>query len=509
MKKVIMISVAILLIAAIGAGVFFLLIKGEEEEKKENDEIMQGYMKLLQQNTTSKTFSFVDTNATIVEYSGYDWMDDFFLDAVPVQKGGKYAIINKEEKVLIEYGKYEEVQRVQNKIDRLDLFIVKDTNSKYGVIDLSGEIIVPCQYDSITGIPSDCEIKLLEATDQSKDNKYIYYTLDGKKLFEKSSFWDTSSLYYKSFESFDDLLPCEGHYYNGKTGEKILEFSTKDSELRFHVLKKTVDRRAEYYLLNNAGKIDKKLDLDLSHDVGISLSGDKYLIINNSHYRGKDAGYEGNSYVYDEENNEVYKSSYPLSSVTDLKDVYFIETITESAEDKRYTWRLLDENFNLIKEMKDVSTNFIHISVCPYIAVQNENGISYTVYDFKGNEVMKTVRFEGYSDFRVIIQYDASDQVIKRILYTHDYSASLELTDTQTLYKKDISLLNHYVLIEENGKVKLINMDTKKVTFEFDKSEKVQSIDNVPVISLSDGYYDYNGKKLLDKESDSDEIKNY
>jgi hypothetical protein len=546
MKKIIIIT-SILAIAGIGIGIGFMLLQGKEEK---TDGIMSGYMKLLQQNIKSKTFYFADTNANIIEYSGYDGMNDFYLDTSVVQKDNKYGIINRKEEVLINYGDYDEITRVEKNNYCLDRFVVKDNHSKYGVIDRNGKNIIPCQYDNMQILDYGRGIKygnsfrdykfLFRASDKS--GNYSYFTSEGVKLFESNKpelIKLESSLLN---ESYDDIFLIGNAYYNGNTGEKLYEVSeTIDYDMRLNVLAE-IDRPAAqrgvsipassynytYYLLDKSGKKLKEIKLretkmtfanHLNEDV--YPAGDKYVIVNRDSIYGDE---NGQHIVYDDSGNEVYTTSYPIrGGVEDINgNVYFVEFIYS---DTIVTLRFLKEDFTVIKEDQAPKYSVtpgispyveVKSGLSPYIFVYVDAG-GYTAYDFNGNVVMKNIEVST-PDSRIAMlakQLDGSylNKIVWQIVCSRDCTASLELTENQKLGP---ILNNDNVIIEEAGAgsqadrhiYKITNLKSKKVSFEFNKTQYIRSLNNIPVIVLSDGYYDYNGKKILDMESGSVDIIN-
>ena len=121
-------------------------------------------------------YGIQDSEGNVIIDFEYDYIADFTsLDAIPVQNGGNSALINSENQIIVNYGKYEDIEEIS-----IPGRFVVELNDREGLIDGKGNMIIPINYYDI--ICSDLDYqsdKLILVSDQ---NKYAYFNKDGKNV---------------------------------------------------------------------------------------------------------------------------------------------------------------------------------------------------------------------------------------------------------------------------------------------------------------------------------------
>lgn len=142
----IIVVICVLLLAVCIIGITKILPKGNSGE----DDSLEGHMTLV--NEEENVYTFVDANGKVKKYKNYTDMNDFYYDVTCVSRisnesefYSQDALINKNEKVIVDYGVYDDITQVSNgryyKVEKDDV---------YGIINYEGKVIVPVEYSYIT-----------------------------------------------------------------------------------------------------------------------------------------------------------------------------------------------------------------------------------------------------------------------------------------------------------------------------------------------------------------------
>ena len=395
MKKVFAVIIAIIVII-----MFIFIIKGllDRDDK-------QGMI-------TSETYfvSYKDNKWGVINSKGEDVIAPTYQEMIiiPNQKQdvflctydvnydtGEYktkAFNRNNEEILTGYDKIEAIQNYDenNNIWYEDNILRVEKTGKYGVIDLSGKEILPCEYEEITAIPNiedaikikkDGKYGVIDSTGNEilktdyqniealgKDNKsgYIVQSADGKfGIVNYSNSLVVDAQYDKIDKVYGNDL-----YVVERGGKQILvnkeqaEVLNSDTYNQITAILKTKD----------AGIIFEK---DGKYGV-MNLAGEK--IIDNAYEELKEAKADiliakqnGKYGIIDLQNNQKIEFKYNSIIYNDEADIYIAET-----ED--FNNDLIDNTFSVRQTgiLTDLNTEK------GYIELRNDEGYKY--YNFKFEE---------------------------------------------------------------------------------------------------------------------------
>ena len=97
--------------------------KNGGNSKSDDTGILEGYLQLLTEKDNE--FFFADSNGKITKYKGYSEMSDFYKDVSVVKKDGEYALINKNEKAIVPFKKYDRINELEFNFEPTDLYRVQ------------------------------------------------------------------------------------------------------------------------------------------------------------------------------------------------------------------------------------------------------------------------------------------------------------------------------------------------------------------------------------------------
>lgn len=453
----------------------------------------------------AKTFVLANENGTI-KLNGYEKVEDFYNNtSVAQNENSDYGIIDAKGKEVVPFGKYKDIDRVNDYGILCNFFEVKTQDSKYGIIDNEGKEIVPCDYDYIyTRFFSSFQdkngttvsIPMFECKNDS-DNVYDIYSRLGTKVI--SGCTDSNNILYFSL---DRKAENEGvFFYNNedttkvdfiseKTGKSILTLNiSENADYEVYIsglilYKNNETDQYEVYMTAADGTSATKIFDD---SFSIAYVSDKYRIIpirNSIHeeYNNKALIFDesgklchtvdnnGNFYIFGSGNNTTYFSQVDGSAY----DVY-------------------DSEFKKTGQLYD-----INIRRCFYAAKTASNSPAYTIYDINSKVIYENAE-EAYAGGykieggKIIYSLGNSDDAHLLIIdENQEYDRSLNTGYALILTKDSTdSTKETYSIYDYNGKVCDIGP-------RFDKL-----CDNVNLYCLDDKYYNYEGKLIYEKKGNN------
>ena len=489
-KKIILGVVAILVVASI---LVITVVKKSDNMNKSQTGVLDGYLKLLTKQDDN--FYYADAAGALTTYTGYTQMNDFYKNTTVVTKSGEYALINKAKKEIISFGTYKRIDNLKSDSDLTDLYKVQNDDKKYGVVNNKGKKLLDCKYEDIS-LKADGNIIMAKL----EDNKYEVYTKDAKLLTEVNSKNVKVRIESKLNSTYDNIIYISDnemeYFYNQITGTKIYERKIESASvagINYNVIVKNTGTAIKpvytITFLNEKGQeIRTENAMSNVSRPTVSAVSDKYIIVNQ---KLNSIGTNNGKYtVYDSKFKEVFTSERPLDGILS-KDgkAYFFQNNKDNVI-------IYNEKFEQIKAVKDATyTNTYKYDIWPSIII-NMGSNKFDEYNFKGEQVNENIKYSIFSsEFLKIDEYSDS-KLLKTRLYTLDCKYSIVLNASQKCVN---SLVNNNILVMESDKYQVINLNTHKVTFEFNKDDYSSVVDkHVAVIKLNDGYYNFSGKKILD-----------
>jgi len=232
----IIVVVCILLLGVCIIGITKILSKGNSGE----DENLEGHMTLLSEE--ENVYTFIDANGKVKKYKNYTDMNDFYYDVTCVSRlsnenefYSQDALINKNEKVIVDYGVYDDITQVSNgryyKVEKDDL---------YGIIDYEGKVIVPVEYSYITVKTVRNEAETVFVAEKG-NQEYNYINENGKVITQTNdTFFGDLSYYEKFNDEYDTVIVVSTktgyRYFNLRTGEELFQ-GIKDVKFWYNMLK--------------------------------------------------------------------------------------------------------------------------------------------------------------------------------------------------------------------------------------------------------------------------------
>lgn len=561
------VSIITILTVVITAIIIFNNSKTKKEEKRE-------IFTLIYKD--EENYYYADEKEKIYTFTGYKKIGEFknglAIASKEIDKERQYAIIDKNEKQIVKFGTYDDIDTTGN-----DKYYQVKKDSLYGIIDEKGDIILPIEYDKISTYDQ------LDIFYVEKDDKYYYLSENGKVICEteKKGYFNNSISYsLRINSSYDYLIKIDNNYYNAKTGDVIF----KDRErINF-----------EYNILFENNKVsiyDKNLKLkeELKDqnvlDIKIEKTDSNYIILIETIKKDNNTTYQKYR-IYDEElklKKEVDDINIKYATYVKCTEEYFyiIESDGKTSGDMKTRTTLFNKDLKEWAREGSVSS-YCHVNskneiifldndykankvyfyntkgekvatienhgvgtayICgDYIALGNVKDKNYSIYKQNGelvatgakykevltNKIIaleritskeNSVIFENGKEIKLnnydwnlygetIIAINLSEKKVK----TYDKQGNLknEFSDITGIDKCESTYItsNRYVLLKSKGKIISFDTVNNKKVFEFEKDSTsgdyaVQgnyARSGVYIIELEDGFYNFEGKKLLDKK---------
>lgn len=521
-----MVIIAIIVIGVIVGAVF--LIKGifNKSKNTKNDELA-GYMCLI--DSSNGVYTFVDTDGNVKSYENYIAMTDFYYNVSAVKayinpdeyKRG-YALIDNKENQIVPYGKYESIEQIET-----GKYYKVEAENKYGIINPKGEEIVQPAYDYIRVYKVQDETEFIfECEDEnSEDAKYHYINEKGVELYTSNEM-ESISYYYTISNEFTTVVEIGDKYINIATGEEVFTIpENEDVKYRYNILYK----RGHYTVYDKNLKVKEDVENPSISYVDVSKIG-QYICVDLSIREEGSYRTTKRTVVYDNDLNKIKEYDGELIVKVDetTDEVYFVY------EDEASNVVVTDKADNTILTLTDVRRpSSSTIDSCLEFT-SKDGSTNKDLYDFKGNLIAKGVygtTLKGSSkekDYVVIKRKDATSysesmRLSSGVEYQIDNSANIQKCNdnvmTSNWSKKAIKMYNNkgelvreidgvisayydeYVRIEnlENNTYEIYNINNLEMTFSCSKDDYIRDYSNIKVLKLKNGYYNLNGKLLLDR----------
>ena len=466
-------------------------------EKKENKDgyredysFVKIYLNEEAPEKSERVFVGIEDTFTM---SGFKNLNNFYGGvAIATNINNEVVLIDRKGKEITQSGKYSRIARI---FDNSDLYEVIDTESeRYGVIDKTGKVIVPCEYDSISH--SDREHINDFICIGEKDGLLTVYSRDGRKIVDNLSDEVYEVDYFQNDEyGIIEIFAEHGDdrmWYSEKTGKLLFDneqwfVNYIDANNRILVIH-DMSSDEEHMMLLNEDLSDWVEASGWEGSTTVSMVDEKWLIINQ---------------LFDDKGKLVFDFGMRAYESRD-KDGNTI--FIGDGEDKCVIW---DENCKEIKTIENIA--YAYSSDAGYFGgypiVDGKKSRAKNVYDLDGN-----LLYEDYSYFfDGGIGYYNNDG----ILITHDmitiemsdgtvYIKTGEMDDFEKVpegevwnysskgyltFKRGDELVIRDRNFNEVGKM---NINVKKdVFFDF----YVETVDNVKK------YYNCRGEFLVEKEN--------
>lgn len=265
-----------------------------DSDKAKNNNMAYVAWRLNPDDTDKREFYFIDGNAKVKKYSGYNSMKDFVNGLSVVSKDGLDLLIDKNNK---EIAKYNTITRKEEEA----IFYEVTKNSKVGLLDCNGKVLLECKYAYIHFDDDYSDEDVIEAT--KEDKSVEIFSLEGEKLL------DLEPGVTKYTQDFDDILKNDkfesdrgsikkAFVYDGKqyfivdtddnkqiivdkNDKKVFEAEAgakiciEDDRCVFYTKKSD---KLKIYSLDNFKQINKNIYTDESN--GILFWGEKDIVIN-------------------------------------------------------------------------------------------------------------------------------------------------------------------------------------------------------------------------------------
>lgn len=501
LKKIIF--VLIFVVVVVGAA--FLIMKFSSNISDKNIEKLKTSDIEYLGMDENDNYIYMGNDSKVYSFSKYTDMQSFSYDSVNARKDGLEGVVSKNNKVLVEFGKYYDILD-----DRFcGSYIVQNEEGKYGLLSYKGNVILDTVYDNIETFGSDVPVMKVTSGD-----KYYIATTSKAIIYETSNSNVTIEFGTRLNKNSDKGLVkiVDGDtqmVYDIQTGKEV--YSGEGLTVEYNIIKDSVNN--VFVLVDENGNIVKKVDY-IAEEESLSMKFDEYIAIEtNSGY------YE----IYDKKFNKVleterqpaffktYKDEiYIINNVEDAVEIYKdgkqvkkidgYEYSSESMTDYSYMFGLVNIesqktdlfNFKFEKVKEDVTLDKVYPKYA-LIVNSDSNKVAYTIYGEEivlGNNIaIHTLNTEStFNDYILVSKsnngvYDLLDlkgnSVIKNI-------ANIEL------------VLNDHVVITDNAKGDMYLFDIKnnKEIFRFEKDKYTSAYKTVPALKLTTGYFDYKGQQI-------------
>lgn len=327
-------------------------------------------------------------------------------------------------------------------IDNNKKFIAK--NEKYGVLDLTGNTIIPFDYDDIT-----YSLIYPNYLIGRKKGHSIIFDTSGKELTDiKSKSLETigTDLFLERYSNYDKIKIIDIN--------KNILFKSNLKKLKINYLAYSI--YAGFYS-------NKKLILWVD-----DIATEKYIIcadkiktfailqskkIDNKYYFKLLDKNSGNNIVYDNTGTNITDSNYSVARLTDFANIFYVE--------KNNKYGVIKDNMLLINYVYDT-----YIELPSLIGLQKGN----TIDIFNENlDLIMEFKVDDFKEIEKINNFYLIRKSKEQALYTLDGYNIVPFTDSNI-----VVLDNNNILIDNH----LINLDYEYTNLKYSNSVKVSLFDN-------------------------------
>lgn len=510
LKYVLPIVVCVLIIILVTV---FLLVKNNNKQNVEKE--VEGYAKLIEHD--GDVYTFVSNDYNTYTYTGYADMSDFYYNVTCVSKKNEKneyflddALIDRKEKIIVDYGVYDDIIQVSK-----GKYYKVEKDNKYGIIDYKGNIIIPTTYEYITISSVQNEKECVFVCEL--ENKYDYINENGKVMINSDNYLDIS--HYNKFNDEYNTIIVIGkdenkRYFNLTSGEEILK---DEKDLNFKYNFQIKDKKIIIY--NKDMSIKEEIDSTDSYSISADVYYKKYIVLSEMKLVN---GKRSNIYtVFDENYDKIFTSDNEVILMQDINEnIYFIVKEENSVS--------LYNKKGIVKKIGSHSFDIKYNEKGNFITLKRTNDNKYDVYDFKGNIVAEEISNYKYSNGLLIITKNVENVNIDYILFSKNNLKQLVSGDNvlfnkyvivENIENKTINVYNldgkmlideiiglkelyndNYIIVREDTNYSIYDISKGKKVFEYTKDDFVLKIDELELIKLKNGYYNYYGKEVLKLE---------
>lgn len=484
--------------------------------KKDDTKKIEGYAKLLEYK--DETYTYIFDKNKIKTYNGYSDMSDFYYDVTCVSKKleeNKYfsedALINSSEKIIVDYSVYDDITQIAK-----GRYYKVEKDNQYGIIDYEGNVLIPVEYEYITvsAVQDDKEYIFVG---EKENEKYEYINESGKVMMtsEGKSYSSNISYYNKFNDEYNTIISInvdgKNKYFNLVTGEEVLK---SEENISFKYNMQIKDKKIIIY--NKDMSIKEEIDSSNSYSITSDVYYKKYIVL--SERTLVDGKRSGKFTVFDENYNKIFTSDSEITLVQDINEnIYFVTTGNDNVE--------IYSKKGLVAKIDEHTYTSSNNEKSNYIVTKRISENSYDVYDFKGNVVVEGIAGYKYSGNLLIItrkddtssndhillgngseialntgdnviadKYIIVENLTDKIVKIYTLKGNLvfdPITGTKSLYT------DKYVFVKNDNVYRIFDVEEKIKKFEYNSDDFVSRDEEFNLIKLKDGYYNYDGTKIL------------
>lgn len=498
-KKLIIIIVAAVVVIGVLCGVLIPLFskknKEEDTEKKSDSKKESTVVSGLPKEKGSENMEFIeykDGKSYIIDYNGNLKTVDNIVStgyrngvAISVDDDKKYALIDISGKEIVPRGKYTCMmfKAVQGK----ELIEVYDENDKVGIIDYSGKVVIPIQYKFIKFQNITEEIAVYQCT--YEDKSFDVYCGNGIKIgsYPKYTYIkvksETDSFTDDAYFDFIEMSDGEYQIMNVNTGDKIdLDKDAQPNRMEKNAV--IYNKKIEFYDKNM--KVIKTFTIEE---------------LNN---------------MFNEKFDSLEGCKLHMSTLSPSVFYFVIEGMFD-----HYETIVMNNKSEVIGKYNNY-LNWVQNYSSKYYALSE--GDNHVIYDLKGKEKLKAKNMQAVFDFGVLVKDDDMEHMRIIDFKGKDLFVNVEKKGSSTYSLENGKMLYYFndradyylidskydelhgakgnnVFLQDKSKntIAIYNLESKKITFEFKKERYKGHCDYVKAFELDDGYYNYNGKMIYEK----------
>ena len=475
--------------------------------------------------TDDNVLYYSNDQEKIYKFSGYKYLDNYFYNNVASghDESYKYFLIDINEKYIVEPGTYNYISRAGGKY----YYITQD--SKRGIIDCEGRVIVPAEYSLISYNKDDGIIYFIA----SSEDKYYLLNEEGKEIIKSDTTIDDNDITeYKGLNK--KTIPTilyKGTLYSMKDGKILLTDLESGTFGQNYFLK---DGNLTIY--DGSFKV-KEVITDFKY-TGITNEEDGILFKRNG---GKDYYLNSELELVEVNEEEEEKNIIKKEGFTEIEGAdYHIfadgsKCITKVDESSK-SIIIYDKSGKEIRKAEFNKVRDIY-ALGNYLAV--EYGTYSKIYLFNisnGEWMIRHASFANYYDENktIVAGNNEGGYTVIGENFTLEFSKNCTFNmcnNSFWVFDKENNKAYHYDLngkvkyqlegIEtyfeladgyfmydcDDGKTKIINTEGGDITMELLMKEQATSYyipyefneENIGIIEADDGLYKLNGEKVIEK----------
>lgn len=449
-------------------------------------------------------FVYIGNDGKTYVFNGYTSMQDFDYETVNARKDGLEGVINKNNKVIVPFGKYYDISDERF----CGSYIVQSEDGKYGLISYNGKVILDTVYDSITTFGKDVPVYKIayEGLYGISTNKEIIYETQNEGVSAEFG----TRLYSDSDRGLVKIIDGETEIiFDSYSGKQL--YAGKGYEVEYNTVKDTENNR--YILIDKKGNEKLKVDY-ISGEESIDIKFDKYLVIESK------AGYY-----------EIFNKDFVKIFETGRKPIFF-----KTYKDETYIINNVENGVDIYKEDKYYKSingyEYANDNMVEYgcmFGLKNIQTGKVDLFDFELNKLKEDVLLDKiYPKYVLLVNAES-----KKVAYTntkqeielgneisiHTLNTNSAFNDYIVVSKsnndifeildlkgnsviKNIEkvevLLDNYIIITDKvkGDMYLFSINDNKEIFRFEKDKFDSAYQKVQAIKLKTGYFNYKGEQI-------------